>query len=143
MKKLAEQSELSAKDIALLIGSMQDDTSNTVQLIEQANKQIDTQGKSVVETEQAFDIIATIISNTFSKFTDIKQALSHINKQIENLHSTTEQLNAISQQTAAGTEEASASSEETTAAMEQLNKLASDLEELSREMYSEIQKFKF
>ena len=143
VKKLAEQSDFSAKDIALLIKSMQDDTANTVQLIEQTNKQIDTQGKAVVETEQAFDTIATIITNTFSKFADIKEALSLINTQVHNLNSATEQLNAISQQTAAGTEEASASSEETTAAMEQLNKLASDLEGLSQEMYKEIQKFKF
>ena len=102
VKKLAQQSELSAKDIALLIRSMQDDTANTVQLIEQTNKQIETQGKSVVETEQAFDTIATIITNTFSKFTDIKEALNHINTQVHNLHSATEQLNAISQQSAAG-----------------------------------------
>lgn len=143
VKKLAHQSELSAKDIALLICSMQNDTSNTVQLIEQTNKQIETQGKSVIETEQAFDTIASIITHTFSKFTNIKETLSQIHAQVQKLHSATEQLNAISQQTAAGTEEASASSEQTTAAMEQLNKLASDLEELSQEMHQEIQKFKF
>ncbi len=143
VKKLAEQSDLSAKDIALLIKSMQDDTANTVQLIAQTNKQIDTQGKSVIETEHAFDTIAAIITNTFSKFADIKEALNHINTQVHSIHDTTEQLNAISQQSAAGTEEASASSEETTAAMEQLNTLANDLEGLSQAMYREIQKFKF
>ena len=87
-----------------------------------------TQGKSVVETEQAFDTIATIITNTFSKFADIKEALKSNIKYHKSIVLTVlpEQLNAISQQTAAGTEEASASSEETTATMEQLNTLASD-----------------
>lgn len=143
VKKLAEQTEQSLKDISEIINAMQSDTTNTVSLIDQVNQKIIHQSTSVTETEVAFSDIATIISNTFSNFDEIKSIMNEMVSQITVMSSNAKQLHSVSQETAAGTEEVSASVEETNASMEQLNTLAGELEILSQEMHKEIQKFTF
>lgn len=142
VRKLAEQTENSLKEISSLIGFMQSDTVNTVQLIEHTNKQIHAQNHAVTDTEQAFHSITTTISETYSKFETISEVVDHINGQSHLIRSRAGQLAAISQETAAGTEEVSASIEETTASIEQLSQLATDLQDISKQLQNEISLFK-
>lgn len=142
VRKLAEQTENSLKEISSLIGFMQSDTMNTVQLIEHTNKQIHAQNHAVTDTEQAFHSITKIISETYSKFEAISEVVDHIDGQSHLFRSRAGQLTAISQETAAGTEEVSASIEETTASIEQLSQLATDLQDISKQLQNEISLFK-
>lgn len=142
VRKLAEQTDQSTKEVTNIISTMQADTSHTVHLIDLTNTQIQHQGKAVVETEEAFYSIATMIQETFSKFTHMTSSLRDMIVQLEKTMENSEQLISISQETAAGTEEVSASIEQTAASMEQLNHLASDLEDMSHHLYNEIKKFK-
>ncbi|WP_407640127.1 methyl-accepting chemotaxis protein [Bacillus massiliglaciei] len=143
VRKLAEQTENSSKEIASLIQTMQTDTSQTVSLIDQVNRQIDNQGSSVTKTEHAFEEISSVIGQTFSNFEGIIRTLKVINGKIENTKNNASELSSISQETAAGTQEVSASMEQTSASMEQLNKLAGDLENFSQELQAELKKFTF
>ncbi|MFD9627588.1 methyl-accepting chemotaxis protein [Peribacillus muralis] len=143
VKKLAEQTEHSLKEISEIIQAIQADTNNTVHLIDQVNQKIHHQDTSVTDTENAFSHIATIIVNTFSNFDDIKTMMNDMVSEVTRMAGNAEQLNSIGQETAAGTEEVSASVEQTNASMEQLNALASDLDTLSQEMHKEIRKFIF
>ncbi|MEH6946806.1 methyl-accepting chemotaxis protein [Bacillus sp. JJ634] len=142
VRKLAEQTDQSTKEVTNIISTMQADTSHTVHLIGLTNTQIQHQGKAVVETEEAFYSIATMIQEIFSKFTHMTSSLRDMIVQLEKTMENSEQLISISQETAAGTEEVSASIEQTAASMEQLNHLASDLEDMSHHLYNEIKKFK-
>lgn len=142
VRKLAEQTENSLKEISSLIGFMQSDTMNTVQLIEHTNKQIHAQNHAVTDTEQAFHSITKTISETYSKFEAISEVVDHIDGQSHLFRSRAGQLTAISQETAAGTEEVSASIEETTASIEQLSQLATDLQDISKQLQNEISLFK-
>lgn len=143
MKKLAEQTEKSLKEISEIIQAMQNDTTNTVHLIDQVNQKIHLQDTSVTDTENAFSHIASIIANTFSNFDEIKEMMNDMVNEVTRMAGNAEKLNSISQETAAGTEEVSASVEQTNASMEQLNALASELDALSQEMHKEIKKFTF
>ncbi|MFJ7310073.1 methyl-accepting chemotaxis protein [Peribacillus frigoritolerans] len=143
VKKLAEQTENSLKEISEIIQAMQTDTTNTVHLIDQVNQKIHLQDTSVTDTENAFSHIASIIANTFSNFDEIKDMMNDMVNEVTRMASNAEKLNSISQETSAGTEEVSASVEQTNASMEQLNALASELDALSQEMNKEIKKFTF
>lgn len=142
VRKLSEQTDQSLKEISNIIRLMQNETSNTVSLIEQTNQYILEQGNTVNETEIAFKYINEKVTDNHKLFERITISMKEMVDQKNRLLENSNHLNAISQETAAGTEQVSASIEETTASMEQLNHLAVELEEFSVEMQNEVQKFR-
>ncbi|SFA81576.1 MULTISPECIES: methyl-accepting chemotaxis protein [unclassified Bacillus (in: firmicutes)] len=141
VRKLSEQTNQSLKEISNIIRLMQNETSNTVSLIEQTNQFILEQGNTVNETEIAFKYINEKVTYNHKLFERITISMKEMVEQKNRLLENSNHLNAISQETAAGTEQVSASIEETTASMEQLNHLAVELEEFSVEMQNEVRKF--
>ena len=142
VRRLAEQTNESTKKIAHIIQSMQNDTVLTVQLIEETNEQINNQEQVVGNTETAFVSIAASIQKLMAEFGEMKTNLHEAKNKLQDVLQHSEHVSNISEDTAAGTEQISASIEETTASMEQLNKLAFDLEQLSKGLSEEINKFK-
>lgn len=142
VRRLADQTNESTKKIAHIIQSMQNDTTLTVQLIEETNEQIHNQEQVVENTETAFVSIATSIQKLMAEFSEMKANLHDVKLKLKDVLHHSEHVSIISEETAAGTEQISASIEETTASMEQLNKLAFDLEQLSKGLSEEINKFK-
>nr|WP_272495757.1 methyl-accepting chemotaxis protein [Bacillus pinisoli] len=141
VRKLAEQTEGSLKDISTIIEKMQTETRKTVTLITQTNDSMQQQGKAVTETENAFTSISAAISASRTFVASILESMGEMVKDKDTLVVHASELSSISQETAAGTQQVSASIEETTASMEQLNQLAFELENHAREMNTEIQKF--
>lgn len=142
VKKLAEQSELSLKEIEMKISMMQNGIGKTVQLIQQNSQSMDEQGKAVAETKHIFHLIHTSIQGSMDLFTMIANSVQAMGKQMDIIIDNSNEMTMISQETAAGTEQVSASIEETTASMEQLNDLAVHLDELANDLTKEIDKFK-
>jgi methyl-accepting chemotaxis protein len=143
VRKLAEQTERSLKDISSIIGTMQGETKKTVHLITQTSESMLSQGKAVAETEEAFTSISEAIHNSRKVVQAITDSMAKMIEEKDLLVTNARELSSISQETAAGTQEVSASIEETTASMEQLNQLAFNLENLAKEMNEEIRKFTF
>ncbi len=141
VRKLAEQTEGSLKEISSLVGSMQVETKRTVGLISQTSDSLSQQGKAVVETEEAFTSISESIITSRKLIQAIAESMDQMVGAKEVLVTNTSELSSISQETAAGTEQVAASIEETTASMEQLNQMAFELESYAREMNEEIRKF--
>lgn len=142
VRKLAEQSESALGDISGLIGEMQVETKNTVSLVGKTNEVIQTQSKSVDQTEQAFTSIQETIKTNNNLIGKVMETMKTIINQENIISKNTQNIASISQETAAGTEEISASIEQQTASMEQLNHLAEELENYSMKMQDEVNKFK-
>ncbi|WML44421.1 methyl-accepting chemotaxis protein [Neobacillus sp. PS3-40] len=141
VRKLSEQTNNSLQEISKIIQLMQEETGNTVVLIQQTTAFFQEQGSAVNETESVFATINENISENYKMFEQMTISMKEMVKQKELLIENTHHLNAISQETAAGTEEVSASIEQTTASMEQLNKLAFELEGFAMEMQKEVRQF--
>ncbi|WP_275644799.1 methyl-accepting chemotaxis protein [Cytobacillus sp. S13-E01] len=141
VRKLAEQTEGSLKDISAIIGKMQGETSKTVHLIRETNEYLVEQGKAVDDTEESFSLISAAITSSRSMIQGIVDSVKEMVEQRGTLVRNAHEITSISQETAAGTEQVSASIEETTASMEQLNMLASELDSFAKEMNDEIRKF--
>lgn len=142
VRRLAEQTNESTIEITHIIQSMQNDTSLTVQLIEDTSQQIHNQEQAVENTEAAFITIAAFIQKLMEEFCQMKTGLQEVTIKLQDILHHSEHVSNISEETAAGTEQVSASIEQTTASMEQLNKLAFDLDQLSKGLAEEIYKFK-
>jgi len=142
VRRLADQTDESTKKISHIIQTMQNDTSLTVQLIEETNQQIHNQEQVVENTETAFITIAAFIQELMEQFSLMKTGLQEVTNKLQGILLDSEHVSNISEETAAGTEQVAASIEQTTASMEQLNQLAFDLEQLSKGLSEEIYKFK-
>lgn len=141
VRKLAEQSADSAKQIAVLIEDMRKGVAQVVAEVERA-------GQLVAEQQQATDESAT-------NFQDIAKAVEGVGGVVRQTVASTQELNmqarivgdrisniaAIVQQTAAGTEEVSASTEEQTAAMQELAALARTMAEQAAELQANLRRF--
>ncbi len=142
VRKLAEQSEGALKEISEIITQIQNETKQTVALVDQTSEVIADQGLAVQETEVVFNSIKNVIENSDKLVSRIAESMKAMVKQKDCLLSNTTSITAISEETAAGTQEVSASIEQTSASMEQLSHLAVELESYSRELSEEIQKFR-
>ncbi|WP_188454177.1 hypothetical protein [Virgibacillus oceani] len=139
--QFAEQSGSTLADISEPIGEMQLETKQTVTLIGKTNDIIETQSKSVGETEWHSAIFNKQWKQTtrFNKVMDVMEAIINQEKIIS---INTQSIASISQETAAGTEEISSSIELQTASMQQSNHVARELETYSLEMKKQIDKSK-
>lgn len=142
IRKLAEQSTSFTGEINLIINKLKNNTNEAVTTMESVGSITAEQTKSVFNTKEKFNMIASAIENTKNILVDLNQSEKEIeNKNIE-LIEIIHSLSAISQENAASTEQSSASLEEQTAGMYQITSSSEQLAKLAEELNELIQRFK-
>ncbi len=142
VRKLAEQSMGSAREIAKLIKSTQDQTAKAVEKAADSEAILLSQNEAVQVTIQVFKQIMTSME---SLSVQVKQIMTRIAGMEENKAqaiSSIQNISAVSQETAASSQEVTASTEEQLSAIEELSRFADDLRVASEEMQSAVEKFK-
>lgn len=116
VRKLAEQSALSTKEITALIKEIQEQSELAVQAINTSHDKV-TQGNEIV-------------TEVGDNFIEIINAVQELSEQVQNVAASAQQVSAGVQNVAGTTEEQTAAMEEVSAATENLNKLADELNAL-------------
>lgn len=143
VRKLAEQSQSSATEIHEIVEGIQEDTANSVEIMEQIT--INVQGGVDVSNE------------AIEKFNHILQSLKEITPQMEAVSATAEQVSAAVQEVtatanyiassaqgnAAASQQVAASSEEQLASMEEISSSADSLAFMAEDLKELIAKFKY
>ncbi|HZH62766.1 MAG TPA: methyl-accepting chemotaxis protein [Metabacillus sp.] len=143
VKKLAEQSQESAKQITTLINDIQLDTENTVTIM---MKVTDDVKEGLTVSEEAIQ-----------KFKDILSSMRDISPQVESISSTAQQMSASLQEVEASTnviadsaksnaataEEVAATTEEQLASMEEISSSARALSVMAEELQTLINSYKY
>lgn len=142
IKKLAEQSSTSVKEIGEIIKEVQSGVTQAVSHMGKAEIMVGEQSKALVDTVNAFkDISSTVktITENVKLVTNASKVLSHnANQAGDNMSD----IASISEETAAGTEEVAASTQEQTSIIHQIAESAGDLAKLAQELEESIHKFK-
>jgi methyl-accepting chemotaxis protein len=142
VRKLAEQSEAAAQQIAVIIREIQTQTKEAIEAMKISNDKVN-EGVTVVSTaEQALENILAKINNSVSMISDINVAT---NKQVEDMKimgDSTNQVAVIARQTSAGAETTAAASEEVSASMEEIASSSQSLAQLASELQAMVAKFK-
>ena len=113
VRKLAEQSALSTKEIKQLIEEIQDQSEQAVQAMSVGTEKVEQGNRVVGEVGESFN--------------EIIKAVRDLTDQVQNIAAAVQQVSAGVQNVAGTTEEQTAAMEEVSASTEELNKLASDL----------------
>lgn len=136
VRNLAEQSSISAKEIASIIQAIQSNTNTTVEQMNSVNSKVSEGTETIHSTGNAFESIISAVANVTNQIQEVSAMSQQMSASTEQISATFETIEAIvlteadvSKQLAAASEEQLASMEEISAASEMLTNLSERLSE--------------
>lgn len=143
VRKLAEQSSASAKQIYKIVQAIQQDTESSVRNMARVTKDV-SDGVSVSqEAIEKFDHILKSTKEMTPQMEKISVSAQEIASGIQEVSAITNELAIIAQTNAATAEEVAASSEEQLASMEEISTSAKSLSNMAEELTEIVAKFKY
>jgi methyl-accepting chemotaxis protein len=137
VRKLAEQSQQAAKQIAALIGEIQHDTDDAVIAMNEGTRVVAAGSVVVNQAGQAFQEIAAYVGQVSTQVRDISGVVKQTAADSRQIVSSVHEISQVSEETGAHTqtvssvtEEQSASAQEIAAASQALANLAEDLTQI-------------
>lgn len=142
VRKLAEQSQAAAKQIAGLIGKIQSDTDRAVATMSTGNREVRL-GTEVVNTAgTAFSQIQALISQVSGQVQDISGAIQQVAASSQEIVTAVQAIDGRSKDSAAQTETVSAATEEQAASMAEIAASSQTLAKIAEELQVSVQQFK-
>ncbi len=142
IRKLAEQSRESTKQIDLTVKELQQNSNEAVQTMKQVISIIEQQGQSVKATDTKYRDIANAINMSVERVSQMNNLSAEMEQNKIRILEIMQSLAAISVQNAASTQQISASVEEQTASLEEISNSSERLKHLVNELNSLVSKFK-
>ncbi len=142
IRKLAEQTTDSTKEIEGIINDIQKEISITKGNVEDSHSISEESKVSFERTVKAFNGIVDAVGKTITEIEHLIHSINHVNDQKEGVVKNIEGIAAIAQESAASTEEVSASVEEQSATIEAMAQAAEKLKHIAGELEAEVNKFK-
>ena len=141
IRKLAEQSNLFAGKIRMVIDKLKNESNSAIEQMKDANSIVEVQNDKVKETSYKFESIAKAIETMKNMIDNLNVSSKDINDNKDKLMEIMENLFAIAQENAAGSEEASASMEEQAASIIEIANSSKDLAKVADELKEMISRF--
>jgi len=141
VRKLAEQSQEAAKQIATLIGEIQGDTNMAVDAMKEGTREVKLGTEIVDASGQAFQEIVTVITLVSEQIKEITAAIEQMAVGSQQVAESAKQIDALSRGASGETQSVSAATEEQLATMEEVASSSQALAKLAMNLQSEINKF--
>jgi len=142
VRKLAEQSQEAAKQIAKLISEIQVDTDSAVIAMNEGTSEVKL-GANVVNTAGlAFEEIALSVDQVSVQVKNISAGIQSIASGSQEIVSAIREIDGISKETASQTQTVSAVTEEQSASMEEIAESSEALSKLAQDLQAAVQRFK-
>ncbi len=142
IRKLAEQSKISATQIAKFVKEIQNETENAVISINKGNEKVKDGFAKTQHVAETFQAIKADVTNVNSKVKDVMVSIELVSSQSQVIVSTSETIKKAAEEGAILSQDNSAANEEQVATMEEITASAQALAELADELQSSIAIFK-
>lgn len=142
VRKLAEQSQDAAKQIAELIGEIQTDTEKAVVGMNEGTREVSKGSEVVNSAGQAFLEIETLVDQVSRQIRDISTSIQQMASGSRQIVSSVRDIGDVSRTTANETQTISASIEQQSATIEEIAASSRLLAKMAEEMQVEVRKFK-
>ena len=142
VRKLAEESAISTKEIAQILENINKDAEESVNQIEKSNLIAKEQQEAIDGTSVIFNQITKEVENVIDAIGGINESFKIIGDNTNSVSDKIQNVSAVSEENAAISEEVSASSEEQNATMQEIGATAEELNELSANLKKIISTFK-
>ncbi len=142
IRKLAEQSRNSVKEIDLIIKKVQEGVETAVSKMDVSKQLAEEQVVTLKNTVVAFDNIAQEINAVTNKILVVSESTSVLGKNAAQVGDAMTGIARVANQTAASTQEVAASTEEQSSTVNQITDAAEDLSHLAVQLQESISNFK-
>ena len=142
IRKLAEQSGNFTNEIKDVINELKTKSENAVEFMKEARQIMDSQSKSVMETEKKFERVSEALESIKDVIGNLNKSSSSMLESESKITEIVRNLAAISEENAASTEEASAAIDEQASNIEDIAKSGESLAIVAEDLRSLIEKFK-
>lgn len=142
VRQLAESSQHSTEQINVLIKGIQEDTANSVSLMNHAKIDVQQGMQLTSETADKFQQILEALQTIAPKVNDVTATAQEMAASVEQTSSTATSLVTHAQTTAAAAEEVAATTEEIHASMEEMGASAQSLNQMADHLQQVMHKFK-
>ncbi|WP_409304168.1 methyl-accepting chemotaxis protein [Peribacillus sp. SCS-155] len=142
VRKLAEQSQSSTKNIAHLINMIQKDTEESVIIMNEVVKNAEAGVKVSEQTSEKFSLILDSTRGITPQIEEVTATVQQISASIEEVSSAAYEISSLAKANAASTEEVAASTEEQLASMEEIDSSAQALAMMAEELKVLVNRFK-
>ncbi|MFJ7732455.1 methyl-accepting chemotaxis protein [Lysinibacillus sp. NPDC097231] len=143
VRKLAEQSQDSAKQIFELIQGIQSETEQSVNIMAKVSEDVQNGLRVSDEAIAKFQVIMTSMNEITPKMEEVSSASEQMSASVQEVAAITEDLAFSAQGNAAASEDVAASTEEQLASMEEINASAQALANMADELKQLISQFKY
>jgi len=142
VRKLAEQSQEAAKQIAQLIGEIQTDTDSAVVAMTEGTREVKVGAEVVNTAGRSFTEIISLVDQVSDQVSSITTAIRGISDSGVEIISAVEDIDFISKDTAGQTQTVSAVTQEQSASMEEIAASSEALATLAQDLQTVVQRFK-
>ncbi|MFC4769330.1 methyl-accepting chemotaxis protein [Effusibacillus consociatus] len=142
VRKLAEQSAVSAQQIAQLISGIQEETIKAVHSMESGLEEVAAGINMVNAAGESFALIKQSVDDVTTQIQEVSAASQQVSAGTQQVVNSIDQIAGIAETAASGTQTVSAAIEEQTASMEEIAASASSLSKMAEELQMAVGKFK-
>ncbi|MEM7298846.1 MAG: methyl-accepting chemotaxis protein, partial [Bacteroidota bacterium] len=141
IRKLAEQSQDSAKQIETLVSNVQKSAGTTHEFITDMNDVVKSGEQSAEEAKNSFADILSSYNETFNLSNEIVSSTQKQTEDLKQIVSLVEQIVVISEETAAGAEQAATSATHVSEVMNSYHTISQDILKIANELMVKTGKF--
>ena len=141
IRKLAEQSQQSVKEIEALVNNVQNSATETSKFITDMNGVVKESEGSVKDAQASFSEILDSYNQTFDISNEIVQSTHKQSQDVKQIVSLIEQIVVISEETAAGAEQAATSAQQVSKIMQSYHDLSYDISQIAEELTDKTGRF--
>jgi methyl-accepting chemotaxis protein len=127
VRKLAEESQGAASQIADLIGEIQNETNSVVVVVEDGARRTEDGVTTVAQTRDAFERIDASVEEMTARVSEIAAAAGQITTDADRMQGEIGEVAAVAEQSSASAEQVSASTQETSASTQEIASSAAEL----------------
>ena len=142
VRKLAEQSQTAAGQIASMIADVQADTAKAVNTMTEGSQKVKTGAEVVEKAGQGFKAIENLINNVSTQIMEISAAIEQMSASSQQIVASVRNIDAIGKQSASRTQTVSAATEEHSASIEEIAAASQELAKMASELHTAVQKFR-
>src|SRR3954462_13750010 len=141
VRKLAEESQSAAGQIAGLIGEIQTETKKVVGVVADGAKRTDDGVATVEQTREAFEQIGASAEAMTGRVADIAGAIGQIASEADRMQSDIGEVASVAESSSASAEQVSASTEETSASTQEIASSAQALASTAEQLAALVGRF--
>jgi methyl-accepting chemotaxis protein len=141
VRKLAEESQDAAGQIAGLVGEIQSETDKAVSVVADGAQRTEDGVATVARTREAFEAIGAAVEDMSARVGEIATAVEQISSEAERAEANVAEVASVAEQSSASAEQVSASTQQTSASTQEIAASAQSLASTAEQLNDLVRRF--